>query len=223
MNASDIERLLFGSSSVMLVSALLTFLGLSFFAAPYGKYSASKGFGPLVPAQIAWCFMEIPNLWVAAIVYAYRSNVSDPAISGQVNKVALFCFLLHYVNRSIIYPYRMRSSACTPMPVSVMFAALIFCSWNGFNQSASLILVNHNPAKISDLQSIVGLAVFAAGFYINVTSDSILISARKHGDKAANGGPKYVIPTGGMFRYVSCANYCKCTSWCPLTSHPYDL
>lgn len=214
MNLVEIEGLLFGSSSVMVVSALLTFLGLSFFAAPYGKYSATKGFGPLVPAQIAWCFMEIPNLWVSLIVYIYRGHVSDPAIYGDVNKLALFCFLLHYVNRSIIYPYRMRTNSCTPMPASVMFAALVFCSWNGLNQATSLILVDHNQSSISDLKSIVGLIVFAAGFYINVTSDSILINAKKNGEKVASGVSKYVIPTGGMFEFISCANYCKS----PLTS-----
>lgn len=193
----------------MVVSAILTFLGLSFFAAPYGKYSSSKGWGPLIPAQIAWCFMEIPNLWVAATVYFFRNYALHQAISNNVNKLALFCFLLHYVNRSIIYPLRMRSSQCTPMPVSVMIAAFVFCAWNGLNQSVSLILVHNSSAKLTDPRSLAGLAIFLAGFYINVTSDSTLINAKKSTQSGDAKATKYVIPTGGMFQYVSCANYCK--------------
>ena len=209
MENSYIASVLLMSSSVMVVSAVLTFLGLSFFAAPYGKYSSSKGWGPLVQAQLAWCFMEIPNLWVAALVYIFRSNTSEQAISSNVNKVALVCFLLHYVNRSIIYPFRMRSSQCTPMPISVMIAAFVFCAWNGLNQSVSLILIDKSSANITDLQSLAGVLIFLTGFYINVTSDSILINAKKSAHNGDTKSTKYVIPTGGMFKYVSCANYCK--------------
>jgi len=209
MENSYIASILLVSSTVMVVSAVLTFLGLSFFAAPYGKYSSSKGWGPLVQAQIAWCFMEIPNLWVAAVVYFFRNHTSEQVISNNVNKVALFCFLLHYVNRSIIYPFRMRSSQCTPMPISVMIAAFVFCAWNGLNQSVSLILIDKSSANITDLQSLAGVLIFLIGFYINVTSDSILINAKKSTHNGDTKSTKYVIPTGGMFKYVSCANYCK--------------
>ena len=30
----------------------------------YGRYSQSKGWGPLVNAKLAWVLMETPNLWV---------------------------------------------------------------------------------------------------------------------------------------------------------------
>lgn len=201
----------------MLVSAVLTFLGLSYFAAPYGKYSASKGFGPLVPAQLAWAFMECPNLWVSALVWFYRRNLGGAAIDNTMNQVALFCFLLHYTNRSIIYPLRMSASKTTPMPLSVMMAALVFCTWNGLNQALSLVVEGNDVlanSKITDPRCLLGLAVFLFGFYTNITSDNTLIRAKMDADaKAAagtGGGSKYVIPRGGMFTYVSCANYCKC-------------
>lgn len=205
----NFEHLLAYSTYVMVASAVLTFCGLSFFAAPYGKYSTSKGFGPLVPAQLAWALMESPNLWVSCLVYYFRDLHHTTTIGNIMNKLALFCFLLHYVNRSIIYPVRMWYSACTPMPLSVMLAAFVFCTWNGFNQAAALILVNEVPTDDNYLRCIVGTAVFFAGFYVNVTSDNILVNAKKQSAEKNGGVAKYVIPRGGMFEYVSSANYCK--------------
>lgn len=206
----DIEQVLLFSTYVMIISAILTFCGLSIFAAPYGKYSSSKGFGPLMPAQLAWAVMECPNLWVSGLVYYFRDRHTTTTFGNNVNKLALFLFLLHYVNRSIIYPLRMWSSACTPMPLSVMVAAFVFCSWNGFNQATSLILVDDiSNTETNLIRCLVGSAVFLVGFYINVTSDNNLVNSKKQSALNNGGVSKYVIPQGGMFKYVSSANYCK--------------
>ena len=207
MSAFDLRDAVYYSNVVMVAAAVLTYCGLTFLAAPYGK-SSTGGWGVLVPAQVAWMVMESPNLWITALVYANRHVFTGNAIANDANKVTLFCFLLHYINRSIIYPLRMRSSHCTPMPISVMGAAFIFCSWNGLNQSLSLILFDDNSdTKLTDVRFIAGVAIFFTGFFINVQSDSILINAKRKPNVAKSS--KYVIPTGGMFRFVSCANYCK--------------
>ena len=206
----------------MIIAAVGTFLGLSFFAAPYGKYSSTKGWGPLVPAQIAWSVMESPNLWISIIVYFYRHYLSvGSAIDNLPNKIAMFCFLLHYINRSIIYPLRMSSNKATQMPASVMLAAFVFCSWNGFNQSAALILDSTSAltqSSVWDPRFLAGLGVFFIGLYINITSDNALIQSRKGsegGQHSSDTAKKYVIPRGGLFELVSCANYCKCcTHYC---------
>lgn len=49
-----------------------------------------------------------------------------------------------------------------------------------------------------------GLALWAAGFAINLQSDSLLIHQRR-AKRAKDGG--YSIPHGGLFGLVSCANY----------------
>jgi hypothetical protein len=210
----SVEPPLLVSGTAMLVSGVLTFLGLSFFAAPYGKYSTAKGFGPQIPAQLAWSVMESPNLWISFVIWYYRSALGGDALSHPVNQVALLCFLLHYINRSIIYPLRMSKDHATPMPLSVMVAAFVFCSWNGANQALALIVVGNdalNHSNITDLRCIVGLGLFLTGFAINVYSDNILIRSKKRGESRvlAGKGSKYVIPRGGVFEYVSCANYCK--------------
>ncbi len=54
----------------------------------------------------------------------------------------------------------------------------------------------------------IGAAIFAAGFFINLQSDHIIRHLRKPGDT------RHYIPRGGMFRYVSSANYFgEVTEW----------
>lgn len=38
----------------MLGAAVCTFAGLMVLEAPYGRYSKNQGWGPLIPARIAW-------------------------------------------------------------------------------------------------------------------------------------------------------------------------
>jgi len=108
---------LFYSSASMIIAGLMTFLGCSYLAAPYGKYTSSQGWGALLNAKYAWIVMESPNLWIAYLVYIYRTN--DEISSNVYNQALLCCFLLHYINRSIIYPLGMESSSSAPMPISV--------------------------------------------------------------------------------------------------------
>lgn len=72
--------------------------------------------------------------------------------------------------------------------------------------------------NISEHQFYVGLVIFSIGLFINIQSDQILLIEKKKKKrkgciaiKNEKGGvrSKYVIPTGGLFEYVSCANYCK--------------
>ena len=50
-------------------------------------------------------------------------------------------------------------------------------------------------------QFIIGVIIFFAGMFINIQSDSIIRHLRKPGDR------RHYIPQGGMFRWVSSANY----------------
>ncbi len=51
------------------------------------------------------------------------------------------------------------------------------------------------------------------GFIVNIQSDSILRNLRRNGDKKSSkavvtsGTTQYKIPYGGLFEYVSCANF----------------
>merc|ERR1719183_1059791 len=76
--------------------------------------------------------------------------------------------------------------------------AMSFCSANGYVQCRSLtrhVIVPPSPIHYA------GLGIWAAGLYINMQADDILRNLRKPGETG------YKIPHGGMFEYVSGANF----------------
>lgn len=184
----------------MIAVGVLTFVSCMIITAPYGRYSTDKGWGAVIHARFAWIFMESPNLWVPLVTYQL---VPDLDITMSLpNKILLCCFLLHYFNRSIIYPLRMDPS-CAPMPSNVMWLAFTYCCWNSFTQSVSLLYINQLPESwLFDPRFLVGTAIFIAGMALNIQADEILQNIRK-----GKREKQYEIPRGGLFELISCANY----------------
>ena len=54
---------------------------------------------------------------------------------------------------------------------------------------------------LTDPRFIAGFLIFIIGMYINIQSDDIIRNLRKDGDT------RHYLPKGGMFRYVTSANY----------------
>ena len=189
-------------SLVVLSCGLMSFVALLTFNAPYGRYAdkAHKGWGPQLNAKAAWVFMECPTLWVSAICL-YLAWGTSP-VDSLPNLVLLGLFCCHYVNRALIFPLRMRRGA--PMPMSVMFMAWFFCLVNGYLQARYLCKLHTYPVEwLWDPRFIVGVLAMGHGFYLNLQADSILRNLRQPGDTE-----RYKIPYGGLFEYVSAANFC---------------
>lgn len=199
----------------MIVVAVVTFYTTMLIKAPYGRYSTSKGWGPLLPARFAWFVMESPNLIAVLVVQIHYASKECRTLC---NNVLLGMFSLHYLNRAVLYPLRMNRNA-NPMPASVTLLAFLYCSWNGLTQSLSLGVVNALPAShASSPQFLLGVAVFFTGMFINVHSDALLQALRHQPPGSSNkvgvslpGSVRaaYKIPRGGFFDLlnVSCANY----------------
>lgn len=186
------------SSWAMILTAVPTFFMLLFITAPYGRYSTAGRWGPLVPARFGWFVMESPNLWMTILVSIFLGQANSTAPT----EIALSLFLLHYTNRSIIFPLRLKKP--TAMTFAVMASAFCYCCWNGFNQAVSLIVVNPLPAeKIQDPFFWLGVILFFVGFILNIHADTVLMNLRKETDKPGS----YRIPYGGLFQYISCPNY----------------
>jgi hypothetical protein len=202
----------------MIGTAVLTFIATMTINAPYGRYSVSKGWGPLLPARFAWFFMESPNLFIPMVVYLHYAT--PRCAQNYSNNILLCMFVMHYVNRTILYPLRM-SRDVSPMPLTVVLLAFLFTCWNGLMQALSLGVVNCDTTQEAPepggfkLRFNLGVLVFFVGFIINFHADTILLRLRKDGQRKADGssngkGPmqtRYSIPHGGLFEYVSCANY----------------
>ena len=187
----------------------------------FHRYTTTKGWGPVIDARIAWFVMESPNLWMPLVVKFVLAPVYTPRVEAEMtlpNYLLLFMFLSHYVNRTIVYPLRM-SSECSNMPISVVFLAFAYCCWNGFNQSVSLCVVMTYPDTwTTDLRFLVGVFIFFTGMFLNIQSDNTLLTIRKNIKdiaKIQSTEKRYEIPRGGLFEFVSCANYgAEIFEWC---------
>ena len=145
--------------------------------------------------KAAWIIMEIPVLIVVLGVYFYAAE------SFNFSAVMVAAFCVHYVNRALIYPYRIKADGKT-MPVMIMLFSMIFYMVNGviigFYFGA---LKSYSIEWLSDPRFIIGAALFVVGLVINIQSDNILLNLRKPGETG------YKIPQGGMFKYVSSPHY----------------
>jgi len=193
-------------SFLMVVTALITAPLVLYVTAPYGKFSVTGGtrWGPLLPAKFAWFLMESPNLWMF-FCYKYIPYVDNTSINinfanlPYTNKILLSLFWLHYIHRTLIFPFNIYNS--TPMPLSVCLLAFCYCCWNSFIQVGSLLTLEYNFEYSQSPIFLFGLSLFFVGMFINIYSDTLLINSRK------NSREKYIIPRGFLFEYISCPNY----------------
>jgi 3-oxo-5-alpha-steroid 4-dehydrogenase 1 len=173
-----------------------TFLLLLFVTAPYGRHSRS-GWGPTIPARLGWVLMEA--VAPLAFLYFYLKGNQSPRL---VTVLFLGLFMLHYLNRSFLYPFRIKHGL-RPMAVSIVLMGMIFNSVNGLlnGRYLNLFAFRYPTGWLLDPRFLAGACLFFFGMYLNLHSDAILRSLRS-GEEAG-----YKIPSGGAFELVSCANY----------------
>ena len=176
--------------------AIITFVFLLIFKpSTYGRHANITKFS--INNRLGWFIMELPT--VILMPYFFLKEAPD------YNLVILFfigLYMIHYINRVFIFPFRLRTQG-KKIPVLIVFSAILFNICNTyligyyFSQVTALYDVNW----FFSLPFIIGFIVFLTGAYINHQSDTILINLRK--------GPKngYKIPYGGFFKYVSCPNH----------------
>jgi hypothetical protein len=176
-------------------AAGVTFVLLMFVRAPYGRYIRA-GWGPVVPARAAWIVMEAPAVIVIFLFYLAGKDKSAP--------LTLFILLwqLHYIYRTFVYPFLMRSGR-KGFPIVLILMAMVFNSANGFVNG--YYLFHQSPlfslSWLSDPRFLLGGVLFLWGMYIHARCDHVLRNLRAPGES------EYTIPFGGMFRFVSAPNY----------------
>ncbi len=175
--------------------ALLIFPVLLRITAPYGRH-IKNSWGKLTNNRFGWIVMETTSLLVFSIFFLWNGFQH-----GLLPWIFFTAWVFHYVNRSYIFPSRIRSKG-KKMPLSIMFMAICFNFMNGFLNGHYLGNLSHyNLEWLWSPQFIVGTLIFVTGMIINMQSDSILIALRKKNAKA------YSIPFGKLFNYVSCPNH----------------
>lgn len=179
---------------IWIVVALIVFPFQFKTTAPYGRH-IRRGWGHIMDNRIGWMLMEMVSLFA----FAWFFLSGKPA--ATINWFFFFCWAIHYINRSFIFPFRTKTQG-KQIPMAVVLMAVFFNSANGFfNGYYFGSMEMYEASWLWDVRFWVGNALFWGGFFINQHSDHILISLRKTNESG------YKIPYGGMFRWVSCANH----------------
>ena len=169
-----------------------SFILLQFVNAPYGRH-VKNGWGPQISNKLGWIIMEAPSFLI--ILYFYLTSNQ-----GLYASMLSILWLLHYVNRTFIYPFRIRTKG-KRMPLIIVGSAIFFnCINAGLNGYFLANFESYSSDSFYHLNFIIGLSLFIIGFFINQKSDHILIHLRKPGETG------YKIPQGFLFKFISCPN-----------------
>ena len=182
-------------------------------AAPYGKFADSRHLTALkVNAKLAWILQEIPALILPSI-FCWEARDA----LNVTQKILLGMFIIHYLQRSVVFPMFLRQGALVPPLTCLM--AFGFCSFNGFLQSHTIIYAsNDKSTEVYSPRFLVGGLLYAFGLIVNIDSDYRIHQLRSNrntkplsrGEGAKCEGRiknKYHIPQGGFYELVSSANY----------------
>ncbi|MCB9994694.1 MAG: DUF1295 domain-containing protein [Hyphomicrobiaceae bacterium] len=166
-----------------------------FVTAPYGRHARSD-WGPTISNRLGWCLMEVVSLVIFAALF-----LAGPNMKTAPMWIFFALWVAHYVNRSLIFPWRTHTRGKT-MPLMIVGSAAAFnimnAGLNGLNFGWFGAI--YPDTWLTDPRFVVGLIIFATGAAINLWSDNRLIGLRK-GDETG-----YKIPRGGLFELVSCPN-----------------
>ena len=172
----------------------LTALLLVFVSAPYGRF-VRDGWGPQLPGRVGWILMETPAVVGFVGLFWAAGGSSRPAavVLGAL-------WLVHYIHRAWIFPFRLPSTR--PMPVLVAGLAFGYQCLNAPTQGFQLgALGDYGAAWLTEPRFVAGVVVMGLGIGLNIQSDNILMSLRRPGETG------YQIPRRGLYRYVTSANY----------------
>ncbi len=175
--------------------ALATLLSLVAFKvrAPYGRHSSGE-WGPVVANKWGWVLMELPALLIMPIV-----SFSGPSPKTNLTFLLVGLWILHYVYRTLIFPFKIKTKH-KKIPVIIVLSAVFFNGINGLLNGYFLGYINTSFAHLNTLNVFFGLLIFFVGMYVNRSSDQYLISLR---EKQSG----YQLPRGGLFESISCPNH----------------
>lgn len=184
-------------SYVWLTIALIVHVTMFFVTAPFGRHTSEK-WGVSINNKLGWVIMELPSLSIMIFFLLFGTN--------SVNSFSWILFSLwiaHYINRTFIYPIRIKSTP-KKMPLFIVLNAIIFnvvnAGLNGYYLAELAPAEDYNLSWLTSVSFISGLFIFTTGVLINLKSDSILINLRKPGETG------YKIPEGFLFKYISSPN-----------------
>lgn len=175
--------------------AAITFVLLLFVTAPYGRHDR-PGWGPKIPNSAGWLVMELP-----AVLLFLGIHVQGRHRLETVPLVFAALWLFHYVHRTFVFPFRLRTGG-KRMPLVIVALGFVFNSLNAYVIARWTSHFGiYDTTWLRDPRFVVGVAMFAGGFAINYKADSMLLNLRAKHDTG------YRVPRGWLYEYVTCPNY----------------
>ncbi|MDE6010064.1 MAG: DUF1295 domain-containing protein [Muribaculaceae bacterium] len=197
----------------MIVLACVVFVALQRITPGYGM-TYDRKWGPAIDNRLGWVLMEAPVFIAMLLMWVLCPDPARRCAPATV--VMTLLFLLHYFQRSFIFPMLIKGKSL--MPLSIILSGVTFNLLNAYMIAGWFFYLTPPPSYLGAqgypvewLYSplfILGVIIFFTGMAINLHSDHIIRSLRKPGDN------NHYIPRGGMFRYVTSANYFgELTEW----------
>lgn len=202
LDLASLNHFLYFWLGLSVISGLIILLGKQLPISNRIENTFIRKLGGSIDKKTGWMLMEVPIL----IMVIYYYVIGDQPLN--VSAVIVAAFLIHYFNRAIIFPQRIKVKGKT-MPVISMLASTVFYIINGYIIGHYFGSLTSYPIEwLYDPRFIIGMTMFITGFIINIQSDNILINLRKPGET------EYKIPYGKCYKYVSCPNYMgECIEW----------
>jgi steroid 5-alpha reductase family enzyme len=196
--------------------------------APYGIFYRKNISGPSLNKNIGWFIMESPGLFMFLVFYfAYGTH--------KFNFIPLFLlslWMLHYINRSLIFPFYTMKENYKKMPLMLVFFGFLYIMMFSY---LNAINISSNPKYtikwMKNPVFIIGVIIFFIGFFINVWGDYKLQQYKDETKNSAkielyesdefnfnklfnkntyftnNDKKDYQLPNNGLYNYVTSANY----------------
>lgn len=181
----------------MALLAVVVFFALQKIEAPYGM-TFSRRWGPSIGNKAGWIIMELPAFVLVALIW-----ILSPRRGEVAPEVMASLFLLHYFQRTFIFPFLMRGKS--RMSFVIVVCGMLFNSINAYLIGGWLFFLApegmYAPGWLLSPQFIIGTAIFFGGMAINLHSDNVVRNLRAPGDT------RHYIPMRGFYRYVTAANY----------------
>lgn len=188
----------------MLVLAVIVFFALQRISAGYGIMYTKK-WGATLGNRLGWVLMEVPSFVCMLLLWIFSPRAADPAPAVMAS-----LFLIHYLQRAFIFPLLIRGNS--RMPISIIVMGVTFNVINSYMIGGWIFYVappgTYPTSWLESPLFILGTLIFIAGMIINLQSDHIIRHLRRPGDS------RHYIPYGGMYKYVTSANYFgELTEW----------
>jgi 3-oxo-5-alpha-steroid 4-dehydrogenase 1 len=201
--------------------------------APFGRFATPDSVFSIDGIK-SWIVMEVVSpLSFLLTTYLHPfspaplslPSFSRSALGISPQFILTSLYLVHYLNRALIFP--LRSPSRSSSHLIVVSCAIAFNAPNGFLLAAFLTSTStaaYLNGALSSLRFWAGIALWLAGFAGNVYHDEILHNIRRKAiakgkakeleDGKPARQPHYAIPHGGLYAIISFPNYlCEWIEW----------